>query len=65
MLRIGKPNVLGTTTAILILSVLVSGSALLGWADYQRQIIKGVLLLIGVTVAMRAGRATHSQHREA
>ncbi|MGQ3214241.1 MAG: ABC transporter permease [Shinella sp.] len=65
MLRIGKPNVLGTTTAILILSVLVSGSALLGWADYQRQIIKGVLLLVGVTVAMRAGRATHSQHREA
>jgi ribose transport system permease protein len=64
MLRIGKPNVLGTTTAILILSVLVSGSALLGWADYQRQIIKGVLLLVGVTVAMRAGRATYSQHRE-
>ncbi|MDO9417598.1 ABC transporter permease [Pararhizobium sp.] len=60
MLRIGKPNVLGTTTAILLLSVLVSGSAMFGWADYQRQIIKGVLLLVGVAVAMRAGRRTSS-----
>ncbi|WLS00503.1 ABC transporter permease [Shinella sumterensis] len=65
MLRIGKPNVLGTTTAILILAVLVSGSALLGWADYQRQIIKGILLLIGVTVAMRAVNGRQSQHPEA
>lgn len=61
MLRIGKPNVLGTTTAILLLSVLVSGSAMFGWADYQRQIIKGVLLLVGVAVAMRAGRSTSSK----
>lgn len=55
MLRVGKPNVIGTTTAILILAVLVSGSAMIGWADYQRQIIKGVLLLVGVAVAMRLG----------
>jgi ribose transport system permease protein len=60
MLRVGKPNVIGTTTAILILAVLVSGSAMIGWADYQRQIIKGVLLLVGVTVAMRAGGGTHN-----
>ncbi|SIQ95986.1 ribose transport system permease protein [Rhizobium sp. RU20A] len=57
MIRVGKPNVIGTTTAILLLSVLVSGSAMLGWADYQRQIIKGLLLLLGVAVAMRASRS--------
>ncbi|MFB2551989.1 ABC transporter permease [Ensifer soli] len=56
MIRVGKPNVIGTTTAILLLSVLVSGSAMLGWSDYQRQIIKGLLLLLGVAVAMRMSR---------
>ncbi|MDO6966902.1 ABC transporter permease [Rhizobium alvei] len=61
MLRVGKPNVIGTTTAILLLAVLVSGSAMIGWADYQRQIIKGVLLLVGVTVAMRAGGTRDGQ----
>jgi ribose transport system permease protein len=60
MLRIGKPNVLGTTTAVLLLSVLVSGSAMLGWADYQRQIVKGVLLLVGVAVAMQLGHRSSS-----
>lgn len=57
MVRIGKPNVIGTVTAILLLTVLVSGGALLGWPDYQRQIIKGLLLLFGVALAMRAKRS--------
>lgn len=51
-IRLGKPNVLGTATAIILLVVLVSGSALLGWPDYQRQIIKGLLLLFGVGIAV-------------
>lgn len=58
MVKIGKPNVIGTVTAILLLTVLVSGGALLGWPDYQRQIIKGLLLLFGVALAMRAKRST-------
>ncbi len=57
MIRFSQPNVLGTATAILLLAVLMSGSALLGWPDYERQIIKGVLLLIGVIVAGRLRQA--------
>ncbi|WP_051660996.1 ABC transporter permease [Bosea sp. 117] len=57
MIRIGRPNVIGTATAVLLLAVLVSGGALLGWPDYQREIIKGVLLLAGVAMAVRMGRA--------
>lgn len=56
MIRIGRPNVLGTATAVLLLAVLVSGGALLGWPDYQREIIKGGLLLAGVAMAVRMGR---------
>ena len=57
MIRIGRPNVIGTATAVLLLAVLVSGGALLGWPDYQREIIKGALLLAGVAMAVRMGRA--------
>ncbi|MGA0563743.1 ABC transporter permease [Ancylobacter sp. VNQ12] len=57
MIRIGRPNVIGTATAVLLLAVLVSGGALLGWPDYQREIIKGALLLAGVAMAVRMGRS--------
>lgn len=64
MIRIGRPNVLGTMTAVLLLAVLVSGGALLGWPDYQRQIIKGVLLFAGVIIALRVGRSSAFTGRE-
>lgn len=64
MIRIGRPNVLGTMTAVLLLAVLVSGGALLGWPEYQRQIIKGVLLFAGVIMALRVGRSSAFTGRE-
>lgn len=63
MIRIGRPNVLGTATAVLLLAVLVSGGALLGWPDYQREIIKGVLLFAGVALAVRLGGALRGRGR--
>lgn len=56
MLRPGQPNVIGTATAVLLLAVLTSGAALMGWPDYQRQMIQGALLVFGVAVAARLHR---------
>lgn len=56
MVRVGKPNILGTLTATLFIGVLFSGAALLGLPDYQRQIIQGALLLAGLIVATVAAR---------
>ncbi|HQT47258.1 MAG TPA: ABC transporter permease [Acidocella sp.] len=57
VIKIGQPNVLGTLLAVLLLAVLVSGTALLGWSDWERDILKGALLFIGVTIVVK-GRAT-------
>lgn len=62
MVRVGKPNILGTLTATLFLGVLFSGAALLGLPDYQRQIIQGALLLTGLIVATAAARH-HGDHK--
>jgi len=56
VIKFGQPNVLGTFVAVLLLAVLVSGTALLGWPDWQRDIIKGVLLLAGVVIVVRGRR---------
>lgn len=50
MIKLGKPNVLGTVTGVLIIAVLIRGGALLGWNDAVFQVIKGGLLLLGVSV---------------
>ncbi len=50
MLKLGKPNALGTLVSVLVLAALVRGGALLGWQDSVFQIIKGALLVAGVTV---------------
>jgi ribose/xylose/arabinose/galactoside ABC-type transport system permease subunit len=52
MIKLGKPNVIGTAVSVLILAVLVRGGALLGLTDSEFQIIKGCLLLLGVTVVI-------------
>lgn len=59
-LKLGKPNVIGTATAVLLLAALLSGAALLGWTDAQRQIVRGVLLLCGVAVVVWARRKTQA-----
>lgn len=53
VIKFGQPNVLGTLLAALLLAVLVSGTALLGWSDWERDIIKGALLLLGVVIVVR------------
>ena len=66
VIKFGQPNVLGTLVAVLLLAVLVSGTALLGWPDWQRDIIKGLLLLVGVVIVVRGrrqgGRERASEH---
>lgn len=52
MVRPGQPNVIGTLFGVIILATLVNGLSLLGWPTYAHEIIKGVLLLIGVSVAI-------------
>lgn len=56
MIRLGRPNVLGTAVAVLLIAVLVRGGALLGWNDAIFQSIKGGLLLLGVAVVALAER---------
>jgi ribose/xylose/arabinose/galactoside ABC-type transport system permease subunit len=56
VIKLGQPNVLGTLLAVLLLAVLVSGTALIGWSDWERDILKGALLLIGVIIVVK-GRA--------
>ncbi|AVW92123.1 ABC transporter permease [Celeribacter baekdonensis] len=63
MVRVGKPNILGTLTATLFIGVLFSGATLLGLPDFQRQIIQGALLLTGLIVATIA--ASHHGTRTA
>ncbi len=61
VIKFGQPNVLGTLLAVLLLAVLVSGTALLGWSDWQRDIIKGALLLLGVVIVVRGRRAPETR----
>jgi len=55
--RPSQANVLGTLVAALLLATLVSGTALLGWSDWQQQMLKGTLLLASIVVALRGRRA--------
>lgn len=49
-IRPRQPNVLGTLIGVLTLAVLVNGTALLGWPDWQRQLVKGLILIVGALV---------------
>lgn len=59
--KMGKPNVVGTIIGILFLGVLLSGAALLGWTDALRQIVRGILLLVGISIVVwqRKKSGTH------
>lgn len=58
MIRIGQPNVIGSATGVLLLATLVSGGALMGWPDFQRDILKGALLILGVAFSVWMARRT-------
>jgi ribose/xylose/arabinose/galactoside ABC-type transport system permease subunit len=53
VVKMAQPNLLGTLVGVLLLSILVSGTALLGWPDWQREIIKGCLLMLGAAIVVR------------
>ncbi|WP_210526168.1 ABC transporter permease [Rubellimicrobium arenae] len=55
-LKLGKPNVIGTLAGIFLLIGLLNGAALLGWTDSQRQIVRGSLLLVGVSLVVLSRR---------
>jgi ribose transport system permease protein len=59
-LKMGKPNVVGTLTGVLLLAVLLSGAALLGWTDSQRQIVRAALLIAGVALVVWTRRKTRA-----
>ena len=61
-LKMGKPNVVGTLCGVALLAVLLSGAALLGWTDAQRQIVRAALLIAGVALVVWTRRKTRS-HR--
>lgn len=56
VIKIGKPNVIGTLVAVVLLAILVSASAMMGWQNYVREIMKGSLLLLGVIVVISLNR---------
>lgn len=63
-IRTGQSNVLGTLVGILILAVLSSGAALMGWPDYQREIIKGAMLLVGIWLVVVSRPQTRDAAQE-
>jgi ribose transport system permease protein len=66
LIRLGQPNIIGTGVGVVILAVLVNGLALIGWPNFAREILKGVLLVIGVIVAVKGGHLpTFSRRRRA
>jgi ribose/xylose/arabinose/galactoside ABC-type transport system permease subunit len=50
VIKLGKPNVIGTLIGSILLAILVNGLTLLGSTSFMSQIIKGVLLLLGVAI---------------
>ncbi|WP_062228013.1 ABC transporter permease [Aureimonas frigidaquae] len=60
-LKMGKPNMVGTLVGVLLLAVLLSGAALLGWTDSQRQIVRAALLIAGVALVVWTRRKTRSR----
>ena len=60
--RPGQPNVIGTLLGVVILAILVNGLSLLGWPSFALELIKGALLLAGVSVAIFERRSDRSQH---
>lgn len=60
VIRFGKPNIIGTAIGVCILAIMVNGLALLGMPNFMREIFKGVLLLIGVAIAVTAAPKSKS-----
>ncbi|WP_294644838.1 ABC transporter permease [uncultured Aureimonas sp.] len=59
-LKMGKPNMVGTLVGVILLAVLLSGAALLGWTDSQRQIVRAALLIAGVALVVWTRRKTRA-----
>jgi ribose transport system permease protein len=55
IIKTGKPNVLGTLIGVIILTVLVNWITLLGLPTFTVWLIRGSLLLVGVTLVTLSG----------
>jgi ribose/xylose/arabinose/galactoside ABC-type transport system permease subunit len=58
VIKPGQPNSIGTAIGVIMLAVLSNGLTPLGWPNYAWQIIKGVLLLAGVSIVILTRRRT-------
>ncbi|MBF9014569.1 MULTISPECIES: ABC transporter permease [unclassified Oceanispirochaeta] len=56
IIKAGKPNVIGTLIGAIIISVLSNGITMLGVPYYIGSIIKGILMIAGVTVIVLSRR---------
>jgi ribose/xylose/arabinose/galactoside ABC-type transport system permease subunit len=55
LIKLGKPNIIGTLFGAILLSLLSNGLTLLGAQFYVGMIIKGCLLIIGVSIVALTG----------
>lgn len=62
-LKLGKANVIGTLAAVIFLTGMLNAAALLGWTDSQRQLVRGALLLVGVSLVVFARWYAKRLHR--
>ncbi len=53
----GKPNVMGTLVAVILIATLTNGLTLLGKPGWMGMIIKGILLVIGVILVTKTSRS--------
>lgn len=60
VIKLGKPNIVGTAVGLALLAMLVNALALAGWPNSAREIVKGILLLFGVSIALIAQRQRQS-----
>ncbi len=50
MIKVGKPNLVGTLFGAIIIAVLTNGITMLGIPYFVGSIIKGLLMVVGVGV---------------
>lgn len=63
VIKIGKPNVVGTFIGAIMIMVISNGSTLLGIQFYVGTIVKGILMVIGVAVISYSRTRSEKRYR--
>jgi ribose transport system permease protein len=63
VIKIGKPNVIGTFIGAILIMVISNGSTLLGIQFYVGTIVKGILMFIGVVVITASRTRSERRYR--